>query len=103
MTTPDTLEALDAAERAMDALYGHSKKLYALARAQVTTATARLADDDEWTRMPPRNTRCGVSGWSRTTLETNAKTHPARLRTKLVQGARYYSAADVRAWLKNPP
>ncbi len=99
----ETLKLLAESEKAMDALYRHTKALYALARAQVSTARASATDDDEWTRMPISPRRCPISGWSRSTLESNAKKHPDRLRTKRVDGGRYYAGRDVREWLGNPP
>lgn len=100
---PATLDALEASEKAMDLLYQHTKALYAMARATITQAGAKAADDDEWTRMPVSPRRCPISRWSRSTIEANAKKHPTRLRTKLVDGGRYYCGKDVRAWLANPP
>ena len=97
------LEALDTSEKAMDALYRHTKGIYALARVLVTTAKASATDDDEWMRMPVSPRRCPISGWSRSTLQNNAKKHPQRLRTKKVDGGRYYAGRDVREWLSNPP
>lgn len=97
------LEALDATEKAMDALYRHTKGLYAIARSQAATVKASATDDDEWTRMPISPRRCPISGWSRSTIQCNAKKHPKRLRTKLVDGGRYYAGRDVREWLSNPP
>lgn len=101
--TETLLEVLEASEKAMDALYRHTKGLYAIARSQAATAKASAADDDEWMRMPVSPRRCPISGWSRSTIESNAKKHPKRLRTKLVDGGRYYAGRDVREWLSNPP
>ena len=98
-----TLDVLDEAETAMDALYRHTKALYALARSHVSTAKAGVTGDDEWMRMPVSPKRCPISTWSRSTLEANAKKHPSRLRTKKVDGGRYYAGRDVREWLGNPP
>lgn len=99
----ELLKALDAAEKAMDELYRNTKALYAIARAETISAAARSQDDDDWTRMPVSPRRCPISRWSRSTIEANAKKHPQRLRTKLVDGGRYYSGRDIRAWLADPP
>jgi hypothetical protein len=68
--------------------------------AALTVARALAAsqgDEDGWTRMPAPDARCPVSGWSRATLQRRIT--EGKIRAKLVQGCRFYSAADVRQLL----
>ena len=67
--------------------------LVRLARLVETGTQARNSDDDGWTRLPRPKMRCAVSGWSRSTVMVKIKA--GAVRTKMVQGARYYAAKDV--------
>jgi hypothetical protein len=83
------------ADTVLDRLEEATRAAIALARQ---LAAARTGDDDEWLRMPPpRGGRCPISKWSRTKLYALSK--DGHLRTKSVQGARYYAGADVRRLL----
>jgi hypothetical protein len=97
----ETLAILDALERATDALQRTTAAAIALARSQAEDARAKLADDDEWTRLPRVGERCPVSGLSRSTLNRRIfSTDPAkRIRTKTHGKARYFSNADLRKQL----
>jgi hypothetical protein len=75
------------ADTVLDRLEEATRAAIALARQ---LAAARTGDDDEWLRMPPP--RGGRS-------KLYALSKDGRLRTKSVQGARYYAGADVRRLL----
>lgn len=55
---------------------------------------AARGDDDEWTRMPAKNSRCHVSGFSRSTIARLIDSQT--IRGKSVGASRFYSAADIR-------
>lgn len=63
-----------------------------LARLE-SAAAAGPANDDGWTRLPAAAARCKVSGWSRATILR--KIAAGLVRSKSVQGARFYASADV--------
>ncbi|MEI7912014.1 MAG: hypothetical protein WCK77_20470 [Verrucomicrobiota bacterium] len=71
------------------------RRIERLARAVENSAAARTVDDDGWTRIPRQapGSRCAVSGWSWNTLARKIKA--GQVRTKIVQGFRYYAAKDV--------
>ncbi len=91
------------AAKILDALESSTQAAFALARALLISAETARTNDDEWTRIPAPKAKCPISRWSRSPLEANAKKHPERLRTKLVDGDRYYAGRDVREWLASPP
>ena len=91
-------ELLDELQAAIRATQKATEAVLALARTQAAQAEAKAADDDEWTRMPTGKNRCKVSGWSRSTLIR--RIHEKAIRGKSVLGSAYYSAADVRRYLK---
>jgi len=97
----ETLDLLNASERAVDELYRSTKAILANTRALIANGGARAEDDDEWTRMPVKPRRCPISGWSRSTLEAHGNADD--IRTKLVKGKRYYAGKDVRAYLQKSP
>lgn len=73
---------------------------------RVTNATFSLIDklneargqDEEWKRFPRAKTRCGVSGWSRSTLLRHIDS--GNVRSKHIGTSRFYSATDVRRLLE---
>jgi len=51
-------------------------------------------DADEWTRLPSRNARCPVSGFSRSKIVRMIQA--GAVRGKSVGASRFYSAGDIR-------
>jgi hypothetical protein len=100
-------EVLDDLRAATAALHKAADAAINFARASVKETEAKLADDDEWTRLPKSPARCHVSGWGRTTLirkATDSRTRVAgKVRMKHVGATRFYSAADVRKILNATP
>jgi hypothetical protein len=76
------------------------RAIQAALRVARVLATSQ-GDEDAWTRMPSPTGRCPVSGWSRATLQRRIR--EGKVRAKLVQGCRFYSAADVRQLLALAP
>jgi len=99
--SPETLNLINASEKAVDELYRATKAILANTRAQIVNGGARNAGDDEWTRMPISPRRCHISGWSRSTIEAHGKA--GDIRTKLVKGKRYYAGLDIRKYLAASP
>lgn len=88
-----TLELLDRIDRMTAEMQALTKAAVDLAKATVKETEARLADDDDWQRMPPRGGR-SEGGWSLSKLRQQIKA--GVVRKKMVTGFPYYSAADVR-------
>jgi hypothetical protein len=85
--TTEAMAVLDRLEAATAAAIALARQLAAVHSA-----------DDEWLRMPAKNSgRCPISRWSRSKLYKLAEA--GQVRTKSVAGARFYSAADVRKLL----
>jgi len=84
---------LDRLDRALVEVHAATQAALTLAKATVKATEARIADDDDWTRMPRRGERC-AEGWSLRSLqrEITKKT----VRKKRIGGFAYYSASDVR-------
>lgn len=109
-TAADILEALDtsraAAAQAAAALDRAAAAAITFARSTVREAEAKLADDDDWRRLPTGkpDSRCPISNWSRSGILRKAITGqqapvPGSIRTKHIGKARFYSGADVRRLL----
>lgn len=96
MITQTTI-LLDRLELAATEL--HAATLAAIRNARSIDANAIISqgDDDAWLRMPVSPSRCPISGISRTTIEKYGR--EKKVRTKLVDGKRYYSGADVRKYI----
>jgi hypothetical protein len=88
-----TTAVLDRLDRATAELHAATKAALELAKATVKATEARIADDDDWTRMPPRGERCR-EGWSLRSLQREIE--KKNVRKKRIGGFAYYSAADVR-------
>ena len=89
----EALEVMERLERASAEMADAMRAALALVKQMVRDMEARIADDDDWTRMPRRGGRC-AEGWSLRSLprEITKKT----VRKKRIGGFAYYSAADVR-------
>lgn len=88
---PDKInEVLAALEKASAAGFALAREL----------AKAR-GDDDEWSRLPSTKSRCKVSGWSRSTILRHIQSNAVRTKTRGT--SRFYSLADVRKMLAEPP
>jgi len=94
----DPFQVLAELERATNAAF-------ALARALLANAEGAKAGDDEWTRLPTggKGTRCKVSNWSRSTLIRMCDDPAIPIRGKRTRLGRFYSLADVRAYLTKQP
>lgn len=109
-TASEVLDRLDAAHAtaasALLELSHATKAASALARELARGTEAKLADDDEWTRLPNASGRCTVSNWSRSTIlrksVSSTQRAPGKIRTKHIGTSRFYSAADVRRLLSSP-
>jgi hypothetical protein len=84
---------MTAIDAVLDQLEAATKAGLALARE---LAAARR-DGDEWMRLPAVDGRCPVSRFSRSKI--NRLISAGTVRSKSVQGARFYAAADVRRLL----
>jgi hypothetical protein len=96
---PDTniSAILERVEAAVDEMHAATLAAIRLARSIDANAISSQGDDDMWLRMPVSPRRCPLSGISRTTIEKNGR--EGSVRTKLVDGKRYYSGADVRKYI----
>ncbi len=81
---------LDRLELATNELHEATKAALALARSQA----GALADNDQWTRLPPAGKRCPVSGMSRSSI--NLKAANGDIRKERRGGMAYYAASDCR-------
>ena len=84
-------EVMDRMDRLERLLLG---RLAALEAVLVGAAGVAAADDDGWHRLPAPGDRCPVSRWSRSTVLRAIER--GDVRSKSVQGARYYALADIR-------
>lgn len=66
--------------------------------ALLAELTKTRGEGDEWTRLPSPEARCPVSHFSRAKIK-NLITQE-KIRTKTVEGGRFYSLSDMRALIK---
>ena len=70
--------------------------------AELSIAAFESAQDPTtWARLPRPSDRCRVTGWSRSTIYRLIS--EGHIRAKTVNNARFYSTADVRAYIENAP
>jgi hypothetical protein len=89
----EAIEVMDRLERASAELAEAIRAALSLVKQMVKDMEARIADDDDWRRMPLRKER-SEGGWSLRKLQLEIKA--GRIRKKSVAGFPYYSASDVR-------
>lgn len=89
----EALEVMERLERASAEMADAMRAAIALVKQMVRDMEARIADDDDWQRMPPRGGR-SEGGWSLSKLRQQI--NAGRIRKKRVAGFPYYSASDVR-------
>lgn len=93
-------EVLERLDRALVEVHAATQAALVLAKATVKATEARIADDDDWTRMPRRGERC-PEGWSLRSLQREIE--KKNVRKKRIGGFAYYSAADVRKLISTTP